>query len=59
MVNVLYLEKEIARALESVSQQEKNSNPRAVKKIDRLKKQLLILKTVLISAKRRTLKEGI
>jgi len=59
MVNVLYLEKEIARALESVSEQEKNSNPRAVKKIDRLKKQLLILKTVLISAKRRTLKEGI
>jgi len=59
MVNVLYLEKEIARALESVSQQEKNSNPRAVKKIDRLRKQLLILKTVLTSAKRRTLKEGI
>ena len=58
MVNVLCLEKEIARVFEAVSQEEKNENPAAIKKIERLKKQLLLLKAVLTSSKRRTSKEG-
>jgi len=56
MTSVLSLEKEIARVLETVSEKERLSNPGAIRRMDRVRKQLLILKAVL-SARRQSLKE--